>query len=76
MDSQQLTFRTYRSSAIALFLLGWGGLFMILYLSLPFVWSRWAFFVFGIELRAFADKELNDFIGAAIRSAHQRSDAH
>jgi hypothetical protein len=48
MDSQQLTFRTYRSSAIALFLLGWGGLFVILYLSLPFVWSRWSFFVFGI----------------------------
>src|SRR5215204_1380442 len=48
MDSQQLTFRPYRSSAIALFLLGWGGLFLILYLSLPFVWSRWAFFVCGI----------------------------
>jgi hypothetical protein len=49
MDPQQNTFRnTYLSSTIALFLLGWGGLFVLLYLSLPFVWSRWAFFVFGI----------------------------
>ena len=48
MDSQQTTFRPYLSSTIALVLLGWGGLFLILYLSLPFVWSRWAFFLFGI----------------------------
>jgi hypothetical protein len=49
MDPQQNTFRsTYLSSTIALFLLGWGGLFVVLYLSLPFVWSRWSFFVFGI----------------------------
>ena len=49
MDSQQQdTFRPYLSSTIALFLIGWGGLFLILYLSLPFVWSRWAFFVCGI----------------------------
>jgi hypothetical protein len=48
MDSQQTTFRPYLSSTIALILLGWGGLFLILYLSLPFVWSRWAFFLFGV----------------------------
>jgi hypothetical protein len=48
MDSQQTTFRPYLSSTIALVLLGWGGLFLILYLSLPFVWSRWAFFLFGV----------------------------
>lgn len=48
MDAQQITFRSYLSSTIALFLLGWGGLFVLLYLSLPFVWSRWAFFVCAI----------------------------
>lgn len=29
-------------------LFGWGGLSFTLFNSLPFVWSRWAFFVFGI----------------------------
>ncbi|MBI3152083.1 MAG: hypothetical protein HYZ21_08125 [Chloroflexi bacterium] len=48
MDSQKITFRTYLSSAILLILIGWGGLFGTLYFSLPFVWSRWAFFVFVI----------------------------
>ena len=31
-----------------LLLLGWGGLFATLFFSLPFVWSRWGFFVLGI----------------------------
>jgi len=48
MDSQQITFRAYLPSAITLILLGWGGLFLVLYFSLPFVWSRWGFFVLGI----------------------------
>jgi hypothetical protein len=48
MDSQQTDFRAYLPSTIALFVLGWGGLFLVLYFSLPFVWSRWAFFLFGI----------------------------
>ncbi|MBI5825500.1 MAG: hypothetical protein HZB18_15835 [Chloroflexi bacterium] len=48
MDSQQIPFKTYLPSAITLILLGWGGLAATLYFSLPFVWSRWAFFVFII----------------------------
>src|SRR5258706_2275203 len=32
----------------ALILVGWGGLFVVLYFSLPFVWSRWSFFVLAI----------------------------
>lgn len=48
MDSQQITFRTYLPSTITLVTLGWGGLFLLLYFSLPFVWSRWGFFVLGI----------------------------
>ena len=48
MDAQQTTFKTYLPSAITLILIGWGGLAATLYFSLPFVWSRWAFFVFII----------------------------
>jgi hypothetical protein len=48
MDSQPITFRSYLRSTILLIVLGWGGLFLVLYFSLPFVWSRWGFFVFGI----------------------------
>lgn len=48
MDSQQPTFKTYLPSAITLILLGWGGVSAALYFYLPFVWSRWAFFVFII----------------------------
>jgi hypothetical protein len=46
MDPQQTTFKKYLPSAITLILIGWGGLAATLYFSLPFVWSRWAFFVF------------------------------
>ncbi|MEK6754283.1 MAG: hypothetical protein AABZ00_18650 [Chloroflexota bacterium] len=48
MDSQQTTFKTYLPSAITLILIGWSGLAATLYFLLPFVWSRWAFFVFII----------------------------
>ncbi|MBE0669090.1 MAG: hypothetical protein IH588_00750 [Anaerolineales bacterium] len=48
MDSKQITFKSYLPSAITLILLGWGGTASVLYFSLPFVWSRWAFFVFII----------------------------
>jgi len=48
MDSQKNTFRNYLLSTLMLILVGWGGLFVTLYFLLPFVWSRWAFFVFGI----------------------------
>lgn len=48
MDSQQPTFKIYLPSTITLILVGWGGLAATLYFSLPFVWSRWAFFVFII----------------------------
>ncbi len=48
MDSQQTTFKTYLPSVITLILIGWSGLVATLYFSLPFVWSRWAFFVFII----------------------------
>jgi hypothetical protein len=48
MDSQQLTFQNYLSSTLTLVLVGCGGLAALFYFSLPFVWARWGFFVFGI----------------------------
>jgi hypothetical protein len=48
MSSQQITFRNYLPSTLALILIGWGGIASLLYYSLPFVWARWGFFAFGI----------------------------
>lgn len=48
MTSQQQTFRDYLPSTITLTLIGWGGLAALLYLSPPFVWARWGFYVLGI----------------------------
>jgi hypothetical protein len=48
MSPQQITFRSYLASTLALFLIGWGGTFALLYYSLPLVWARWGFFAFGI----------------------------
>jgi hypothetical protein len=45
MDLKKDSFRSYLPSAIALFLLGWGGLYLVITQTLPFVWSRWGFFV-------------------------------
>jgi hypothetical protein len=48
MNSKQNTFRSYLFSALALMFIGWAGIAALLYFSLPFVWARWGFFVFGI----------------------------
>ena len=48
MPSQQQNFHNYISSTLALILIGCGGLSILFYFSLPFVWARWSFFVFGI----------------------------
>lgn len=48
MTSQKLTFRDYLASTLALMIIGWGGIAALFYFSLPYVWSRWGFFVFGI----------------------------
>jgi hypothetical protein len=41
---EKLKFRSFGISALALCLIGWGGLYFILTQTLPFVWSRWGFF--------------------------------
>jgi hypothetical protein len=46
--TSQPTFRSYLLSTLALILIGWGGIAALFYYSLPFVWSRWGFFVLGI----------------------------
>ncbi|NWF64257.1 MAG: hypothetical protein HXY38_08125 [Chloroflexi bacterium] len=38
-------FKPFGLSALALAILGWGGLYLVITLTLPFVWSRWGFFV-------------------------------
>ncbi len=45
MTFQAYSFRNYLSSTLALILIGWGGIAALFYFSLPFVWSRWGFFV-------------------------------
>jgi hypothetical protein len=37
-------FRAYLPSALSMFILGWGGLALIITLSLPTVWPRWIFY--------------------------------
>lgn len=48
MPSQQITFRNYLPSTLALMIIGWGGIAALFYFSLPYVWSRWGLFVLGI----------------------------
>ena len=42
---EQLKFKPFGISALILLLIGWGGLYHVLTQTLPFVWSRWGFFV-------------------------------
>ena len=42
---EKLHFKPFGLSAFALAVLGWGGLYLIINMTLPFVWSRWGFFV-------------------------------
>jgi len=48
MDTQKHTFNIYSLSTVLLLLVGWGGFIYVFLFSLPFVWSRWGFFLFGI----------------------------
>lgn len=37
-------FRPFGISSLILMLIGWGGLFVVLYMAWPMVWFRWGFF--------------------------------
>ncbi|MBM3124996.1 MAG: hypothetical protein FJZ87_07950 [Chloroflexi bacterium] len=48
MDQGQSTFRGYVPFVFAMISIGWGGLYLLLNYSLPFVWARWGFFALVI----------------------------
>lgn len=41
---EKLIFKPFGFSAFALMLIGWGGLYLVVTQTLPFVWPRWGFF--------------------------------
>ncbi len=41
---EKLQFKPFGLSALALAIVGWGGLYLVITMTLPFVWSRWGFF--------------------------------
>lgn len=43
---ENLEFKSFGLSALALTLIGFGGLYFIITQTLPYVWARWGFFVF------------------------------
>lgn len=46
METRPLSpFREFLPSALFMFIIGWGGLALLINLSLPTVWPRWAFFI-------------------------------
>ena len=45
MEEHQLSFRPFGLSSLILMLIGWGGLYLVVTQTLPYVWPRWAFFV-------------------------------
>ena len=40
---EKLPFRPYLISALVMMFIGWGGLALLLTLTLPYMWPRWAF---------------------------------
>lgn len=42
---EQLSFRPFGLSSLVLMLIGWGGLYLLITETLPYVWPRWGFFV-------------------------------
>jgi len=43
--NEHLRFRPFGFSSLLLMIVGWGGLYYLITQTLPFVWSRWGFFV-------------------------------
>jgi hypothetical protein len=41
-------YKSYIISSLALMASGWGGLFLLVTQTLPFVWSRWGFFALSL----------------------------
>lgn len=47
-EQQQLSFRPFGLSSLILMLVGWGGLYLLITQTLPYVWPRWAFFALAL----------------------------
>jgi len=45
---EQLKFKPFGISALILIITGWGGLYYVITQTLPYVWSRWGFFVLSL----------------------------
>ena len=43
--NEQLKFRSFGLSSLVLMIVGWGGLYLLVEYTLPYVWSRWGFFL-------------------------------
>ncbi len=41
---EQLKFKPFGLSALVLMVVGWGGLYLLIDYTLPYVWQRWGFF--------------------------------
>lgn len=42
---EQLKFKPFGISALILILVGWGGLYLLITYTYPYVWPRWSFFI-------------------------------
>lgn len=42
---EQLRFKSFGLSALLMMIVGWGGLYLLVNYTLPYVWPRWAFFI-------------------------------
>ena len=42
---EQLNFKPFALSSLFLMIVGWGGLYLLVNETLPYVWPRWGFFV-------------------------------
>jgi uncharacterized membrane protein YuzA (DUF378 family) len=45
---EQLNFKPFGLSSLVLILIGWGGLYLLITQTRPYVWSRWGFFILAM----------------------------
>ena len=45
---EQLKFKPFGIASLVLMIVGWGGLYYVITQTLPYVWSRWGFFVLAL----------------------------
>ena len=46
--AEQPNFKPFGLSALALMIFGWGGLYLLVTQTFPYVWPRWGFFVLSL----------------------------